>query len=52
MPDMLFEAIEAAGVRAIISAGWAGLGKGREGTNKDILIWSSTSRTISPPCTD
>ena len=43
---MLFEAITAAGVRAIISAGWAGLGKGREDTDPNILIWSSTSPVI------
>lgn len=43
----MFEAISAAGVRAIISAGWAGLGKGKELSNPDILIWSSTSQ-IAP----
>lgn len=39
--DMLFAAIAQAGVRAIVSAGWAGLGKGKEATDPNILIWSS-----------
>lgn len=39
---MIFEAVENAGVRAIVSAGWAGLGKGREDNNSNIFILSST----------
>jgi hypothetical protein len=38
---MLFSAIAKAGVRAIISAGWAGLGKGKETASPDVLVWSS-----------
>lgn len=44
--DMLFEAIAAAGVRAIISAGWAGLGKEKENADPNILIWSSMSAAL------
>jgi sterol 3beta-glucosyltransferase len=39
--DVIFEAVKNAGVRAIVSAGWAGLGKGRENDNPDIFILDS-----------
>jgi hypothetical protein len=42
MADIIFAAVKAAGVRAIVSAGWAGLGKGREESDPDIFILSST----------
>lgn len=35
---MLFDALKQVGVRAIISSGWAGLGKGREHESEDIYI--------------
>jgi sterol 3beta-glucosyltransferase len=43
---MIFAAVENAGVRAIVSAGWAGLGKGKEDSNPDIFILSRTCKRL------